>query len=79
MSNIGLTIPGNWSFEIRRISCVKSGGFHLKSARFHEIHTKSTGFHLKSARFHEIHMKSTGFHLKSAGFHECELLRDDQV
>ena len=63
--NIGLTIPGNWSFEIRRISCfmceirqiscVKSGGFHLKSARFH----------LKSARFHEIRMKSTGFHLKS--------------
>ena len=28
-ANIGLTIPGNWSFEIRRISPVKSGRFHL--------------------------------------------------
>ena len=50
--NIGLTIPGNWSFEIRRISP--------------EIHTKSGRFHLKSAGFHEIRMKSGGFHMKSA-------------
>ena len=28
LKHIGLTIPGNWSFEIRRISPVKSGGFH---------------------------------------------------
>ena len=33
---IGLTIPGNWSFEIRRISC--------------EIRTKSAGFHVKSVQ-----------------------------
>ena len=73
--NIGLTIPGNWPFEIRRISPeirTKSAGFHLESTRFHEIHMKSGGFHLKSTRFHEIRTKS-------AGFHECELLRDDQV
>ena len=30
--NIGLTIPGNWSFEIRRIS----GEIRTKSAGFHE-------------------------------------------
>ena len=46
--NIGLTIPGNWSFEIRRISAGEirrisageiwqiSGEIHLKSAGFHE-------------------------------------------
>ena len=59
---------------------MKSGGFHLKSGRFHhEIHPEPYkfrcfskklfslgGFHLKSARFH---LKSAGFHLKSAGFH----------
>ena len=28
MKNIGLTIPGNWSFEIR----TKYGGFQVKSA-----------------------------------------------
>ena len=33
--NIGLTIPGNWSFEIRRIS---AGEIHQISG---EIHTKS--------------------------------------
>ena len=27
--NIGLTIPGNWPFEIWWISGVKSGGFHV--------------------------------------------------
>ena len=38
-TNIGLTIPGNWPFKIRRISCVKSVWnpadfrFHLKSVR----------------------------------------------
>ena len=35
IENIGLTIPGNWSFEIRRISPVKSTGFHeIKNVRF---------------------------------------------
>ena len=68
--NIGLTIPGNWSFEImceiRQISPVKSGGFHTWNLyEIHQISPEIAGFHLKSARFHEIHMKSAGFHLKS--------------
>ena len=37
MLNIGLSIPGNWSFEIRRISAgeirMKSGGFQVKSTQ----------------------------------------------
>ena len=32
------------------IGLSKSGGFHLKSGRFHEIRMKSSGFHMKSAR-----------------------------
>ena len=52
--NIGLTIPGNWSFEIRRISPLKSVDFTMKSSGFHLDFTreiwwispmKSSGFH----------------------------------
>ena len=55
--NIGLTIPGNWPFEIRRISCVKSGRFH----EICEIQQISGEIHMKSGGFHEIHMKSVDF------------------
>ena len=41
--NIGLTIPGNWSFEIRWISPVKSVWNPVDFTR--EIRTKSAGFH----------------------------------
>ena len=63
---------------------MKSTGFHLKSARFHEIHwihmnfMKSTRFHMdfmKSARFHEIHQISYRFHeihQISYRFHEIQ-------
>ena len=63
--NIGLNIPGNWSFEIRRIS-------HKSWWISCEIHMKSGGFHLKSAQ-------NLPDFMKSVGFHECGLLGDHQV
>ena len=50
--NIGLTIPGNWSFEIRRISPVKSSRFHpWNLADFTlEIHWISPRYHVKSTQ-----------------------------
>ena len=54
--NIGLTIPGNWSFEIRwisheirRISPVKSGGFHPEIRRI-SPQWISPRFHVKSTQ-----------------------------
>ena len=82
--NIGLTIPGNWSFEIWQISPVKSGRFHPDfTCEIHPKPYKSKCFSKNSSvwwmqgggydqGFHEIRMKS-------AGFQNYELLRDDQV
>ena len=42
------------------VSGMKSAGFHVKSARFHEIRWISVKW-LKSGKFH---MKSSGFHGK---------------
>ena len=43
-TNTGLTIPGNWSFEIRRISWSPHEIWRISG----EIHTKSGGFQVKS-------------------------------
>ena len=60
--NIGVTIPGNWSFEIQRISreirwiswnpadFMWNPADFTKSGRFH---VKCSRFHVKSGRFHD--------------------------
>ena len=71
--NIGLTIPGNWSFEIRRISPLKSGRFHpwnpadftLKSGGFHPWNPAD--FTLEIGGFHPWNL--VDFTLKSSRFH----------
>ena len=66
--NTGLTIPGNWSFEIRRIS----PRFHVKSTQ--NLITA------KTLQFDECRVEAmTKDFMKSAGFQNYELLRDDQV
>ena len=70
MKNIGLTIPGNWSFEIWQISPVESGGFYVKSTQ----NLIKASVSAKTLQFDECRvgamtkdfMKSTGFHVKSA-------------
>ena len=77
LKNIGLTIPGNWSFEIYKFCrfcrwipreiCRISWNLADFTWNLHKIRMKSSRFHLKSAGFH---LKSSRFHLKSAGFPE---------
>ena len=68
--------PADFTPEFRRISGVKSSGFHLWNlADFRcEIYTKSARFHLKSTGFHEIRTKSAGFHeIKNVSF--CVMIK----
>ena len=85
INNIGLTIPGNWSFEIRRISplisWVKSGGFHPDITVKSTQNYKSKCFSKNSSVWW---MQGGGFHpeiwwispMKSGWFHPdftCEI------
>ena len=49
LKNIGLTIPGKWSFVV---------DFIVKSTKPIRFYVKSGRFHVKSGRFHEIHLKT---------------------
>ena len=71
--NLGLTIPGKWSFVIKicQVSCkldMKSTCCHGIWQTSHEIHLKSVRTTDSSEIIHFLlvfHMESSGFHMKS--------------
>ena len=67
----------------QKLIFLKSGGFHLKSGRFHEIRWISCEIHPKPYKIRCFNKNSSvwgvqgggydpGFHVKSGGFHEIE-------